>query len=374
MQPQLNFYPSSAEATTAMAAMTGPEQQVTRSRLKPPLMTPSFISRLACSSFLWIAAVLLSPVLAAAPLAAGFETLQAADGTDKPLEVAVWYPTEAVAQQVDLGPFTLNIARGGAVAGRSFPLIVISHGNGGANLSHNDTAIALAQAGFVVAAVAHTGDNHADQSRAASMMDRPRHISRVIDHMLTQWSGKDHIDATRIGVFGHSSGAFTALAIVGGTADLGRIAPHCQQRPGDYPCRLVARQPAATAALVAAMVQPDRDTRVRAAVVAAPALGFTFTQASLGAISVPIQLWRAEEDVVLPQPWYVEPVRAALPKPLDYREVPKAGHFDFLAPCTPRFAAMAPPLCSSQPGFDRVAFHREFNAAVVDFFKVALKP
>ena len=108
--------------------------------------------------------------------------------------------------------------------------------------------------------------------------------------------------------------------------------------------------------------------------VAAPALGFTFTQASLGAISVPIQLWRAEEDVVLPQPWYVEPVRAALPKPLDYREVPNAGHFDFLAPCTPRFAAMAPPLCSSQPGFDRMTFHREFNAAVVGFFRAALKP
>ena len=333
-----------------------------------------FFARRARSVFVWMAAVVLSPVLAAAPLAAGFETLQAADGTDKPLEVAVWYPTEALAQEVDLGPFRLNIARGGAVAGQGLPLIVISHGNGGATMSHHDTAVALAQAGFVVAAVAHTGDNHADQSRAASMMDRPRHISRVIDHMLTQWSGKDRIASTRIGVFGHSSGGFTALATVGGIADLGRIAPHCQQRPGDYPCQLMARQPAGTAAMVAAMVQPGRDARVRAAVVVAPALGFTFTRESLAAVSVPIQLWRAEDDVVLPQPWYVEPVRAALPKPLDYREVPNAGHFDFLAPCTPRFAAMAPPLCSSQPGFDRVAFHREFNAAAVGFFNVALKP
>ena len=368
MQTRLHFYPSGLDA------MTGLEQQITRSGLKPGFMTASFIPRLTCSALLWIAAVLPSPVLAAAPLAAGFETLQAADGADKPLEVAIWYPTEAVAQQVDLGPFTLNIARGGAVAGQRLPLIVISHGNGGATFSHHDTAVALAQAGFVVAAVAHTGDNHADQSRAASMMDRPRHISRVIDHMLTQWSGKDRIDATRIGVFGHSSGAFTALATVGGSADLGRIAPHCQQRPGDYPCQLMARQPAGTAAMVTAMVQPGPDARVRAAVVVAPALGFTFTQASLAAISVPIQLWRAEEDVVLPHPWYVEPVRAALPKPLDYHAVPNAGHFDFLAPCTPRFAAMAPPLCSSQPGFDRVAFHREFNAAVVGFFRVALKP
>lgn len=337
-------------------------------------MQTHLISRWACSALLCISTALLSPALAAAPLAAGFETLRVSDGTDKPLEVAVWYPTEAVAQPVDLGPFTLDIARGGALAGQRLPLIVISHGNGGATLSHHDTAVALAQAGFVVAAVAHTGDNHADQSRAASMMDRPRHISRVIDHMLSQWSGKDRIDAKRIGVFGHSSGGFTALATVGGIADLGRIAPHCQQRPGDYPCQLMARQPAGTAALVAAVAQPAPDNRVRAAVVVAPALGFTFTQASLVAISVPVQLWRAEEDVVLPHPWYVEPVRAALPQPLDYRVVPKAGHFDFLAPCTQRFAAMAPPLCGSQPGFDRAAFHREFNAAVIGFFSTALKP
>ena len=374
MQPQLNFCPSGLKATTAKADMPGAEQQSTRSHLNPPFMTHSLISRLACSAMLWIAAVLLSPALAAAPLAAGFETLRAADGADKPLEVAVWYPTEAVAQMVDLGPFTLHIARGGAIAGRGLPLIVISHGNGGANLSHHDTAVALAQAGYVVAAVAHTGDNFADQSRAVSMVDRPRHISRVIDHMLTVWPGRDRIDATRMGVFGHSSGGFTALAVVGGAADLGRIAPHCQQHPGDYACQLITRQPTAVAAMATAMVAAGRDARVRAAVVVAPALGFTFTHESLAAVSVPIQLWRAEDDVVLPHPWYAEAVRAALPKPLDYREVPNAGHFDFLAPCTPRFAAMAPPLCSSQPGFDRVAFHREFNAAVVDFFKVALKP
>ena len=340
--------------------------------LMESLMTPSLIYRLACSAFLCISTVLLSPVLAAAPLAAGFENLQAADGADKPLEVAVWYPTEAVAQEVDLGPFTQNIARGGAVAGQGLPLIVISHGNGGSSLGHHDTAIALAQAGFVVAAVMHTGDNHADQSREASMTDRPRHVSRVIDHMLTKWHGRDRIDAARIGMFGFSSGGFTVLAVAGGAADLGRIAPHCQRHPGDYACQVIARRPIGTAA-VGTAVQAGRDPRVSAAVVVAPALGFTFTEESLAAISVPIQLWRAEDDLVLPHPWYAEAVRAALPKPLDYRDVPKAGHYDFLAPCTPRFAAMAPPLCSSQPGFDRVAFHATFNAAVVSFLNKTLR-
>ncbi len=333
-------------------------------------MTLSFIPRLVGAAFFWIATGLLSPVWAAA----GYERLQATDGEQKPLEVALWYPTEAAAEGVDLGPFTLNIARGGAVAGKGLPLVVISHGNGGSSLGHHDTAVALAEAGFVVAAVTHTGDNHADQSKEALMMERPRHVSRVIDHLLTKWRDRDRIDAKRIGVFGFSSGGFTALVVVGGAADLGRVGPHCAQHRSDYACQVIARRPNEAAAAGVAGVQSGRDARVRAAVVVAPALGFTFTKASLAAISVPIQLWRAEDDVVLPHPWYAEAVRAGLPKSVDYREVPKAGHFDFLAPCTPRFASMAPPLCSSQPGFDRVAFHREFNAAVVAFFEKALRP
>ncbi len=333
-------------------------------------MTPSFTPRLVFTAFLWIATGLLSPVWAAA----GYERLQAADGEQKPLEVALWYPTEAAAEVVDLGPFTLNVARGGAVAGKGLPLVVISHGNGGSALGHHDTAVTLAEAGFVVAAVTHTGDNHADSSKEALMMERPRHVSRVIDHLLTKWSGRDRIDGTRIGVFGFSSGGFTALAVVGGAAELGRVGPHCKQHRSDYACQVIARRPNEAAAVGAAGVQSGRDARVRAAVVVAPALGFTFTKESLAAISVPVQLWRAEDDVVLPHPWYAEAVRAGLPKPLDYREVPKAGHFDFLAPCTPRFASMAPPLCSSQPGFDRVAFHREFNSVVVGFFQRSLKP
>lgn len=206
------------------------------------------------------------------------------------------------------------------------------------------------------------------------MSDRPRHVSRVIDHLLTTWPGRGHIDAARIGVFGFSSGGFTALAVVGGEADLRRVPPHCEGHPGDYACQLIARQPKGTPALWPAGPVAGRDPRVRAAVVAAPALGFTFTEASLAAVSVPVQLWRAEADTVLPHPWYAEAVRAALPTSLDYREVPGAGHFDFLAPCTPRFASMAPPLCGSQPGFDRVAFHRGFNAAVVAFFSRTLQP
>ena len=85
-----------------------------------------------------------------------------------------------------------------------------------------------------------------------------------------------------------------------------------------------------------------------------------------------MQLWLAEEDVILPHPRYAQTVRLALPKTPDYRvvyHVGHAGHFDFLAPCSVALANLAPVICQSDPGFDRVAFHQIFNAAVVDFLE-----
>ena len=46
------------------------------------------------------------------------------------------------------------------------------------------------------------------------------------------------------------------------------------------------------------------------------------------------------------------------------------GHFAFLAPCSVELAAAIPRICTVTPAeFDRAAFHREFNAAVVRFFR-----
>jgi predicted dienelactone hydrolase len=115
-------------------------------------------------------------------------------------------------------------------------------------------------------------------------------------------------------------------------------------------------------------VQPD--PRIRALVVAAPALGFTFGKAGLSSVTIPVQLWRADEDEILPVPDYADAVRKALPRAPEFHAVPSAGHFDFLMPCTS--TAIAPEICRSRPGFDRAAFHRDFNARVVRFLSVAM--
>ena len=305
--------------------------------------------------------------------AAGFQHGVAADPDGKPLEIGIWYPSPAAPKPEQMGPTTMSVAINGPVLGQDLPLILISHGTGGSFLGHFDTAVALADAGFVVAAVTHTGDNYADQSRSVDIMDRPRQISRVVTHMLASWDGRAAVNPERVGMFGFSAGGFTALAIIGAVPDFSKVRPMCREYPGDFGCQLLAKSGNAVAVPAASTIASAADSRIKAAVVAAPALGFTFEPDGLKNVKVPVQLWRAEDDAILPYPRYAEAVRHALPQAPEYHVVADAGHFDFLAPCSNALASIVPAICASAPGFDRVAFHAHFNAAVVGFFSKTLK-
>ena len=233
------------------------------------------------------------------------------------------------------------------------------------------TAKALAQAGFIVAALTHTGDTYDDRSRTRRISERPGHLTPVIDYMTTAWRGHGAVDASRIGAFGFSAGGFTVLGAIGGEPDIGLLAAHCRQHPHFYDCATVGKLGAAQPPPPPTPRPVSHDARIRAVVAAAPALGFAFAPAGLAKVTVPVQLWRAEWDTVLPQPYYAETVRGLLPKPPEYHLVPRADHFDFLPPCTDELARIAPDICVTN--IDRAAFHVRFNAEVVRFFQKALR-
>jgi predicted dienelactone hydrolase len=155
---------------------------------------------------------------------------------------------------------------------------------------------------------------------------------------------------------------------IGGVPDHTKIGPMCREYPGDFACQLVAR----SGGPVAAPARAVADARIKSAVIAAPALGFTFSPDGLKHVKVPVQLWHAENDMAVPNPRYAEAVRLALPEAPDYRVVANAGHYDFLATCSTALASIAPAICVSPAGFDRAAFHLQFDADVVRFFKKTL--
>jgi predicted dienelactone hydrolase len=322
----------------------------------------------------WLAALLLAMSgLAAQAGDVGFQTLTIPDGSEKPLTIGIWYPAEISAKLTPLETFTQDVATDAPVMGQGLPLVVISHGSGGTFAGHYDTALALAHAGFVVAAATHNGDAYQDQGQMAQIWRRPAQLRRLIDYMLAEWPQHQTIDPTRIGVFGFSAGGFTALVAVGGTPDLRLLAPHCRHARA-FECVAVIDKmtPAELAQFPPPGVVWVHDPRIKAAVIAAPAIGYTFDRAGLKDVRLPIQLWRDEFDHVEPSPDYVETVRDALPTPPEYHVVANADHYDFLAPCSATLTKYAPLICAERPGFDRAAFHATFDAAVVAFFEKTL--
>ena len=308
-------------------------------------------------------------MLAATPaLSTGFERVMVPDPGGPPLEAGIWYPSTAPATSQTLGLYRQTVAVGGAVVGRDLPVIVMSHGAGGSFEGHYDTALALAEAGFVVAAVTHTGDNYRDQSQFGHFDSRPPHIKALIDYMLASWPHHAALDASRIGAFGFSAGGFTTLVLIGGTPDMTLTGPYCAAHPDEWGCRKVRERKIDRSAPVPA-ANWVHDPRIAAAVIAAPAAGYAFLPKGLADVRVPIQLWRGDSDEIVPHPNYAQAVYDRLPTKPEYHVVPNAGHFAFLAPCTPAFERIVPEGCRDPAGFDRAAFHQEFNSAVVAFFK-----
>jgi predicted dienelactone hydrolase len=328
----------------------------------------------ACVVFAVASLALTATLVVAAE--AGFAEVQVANPGEQPIMVGIWYPTAEAAHEQRFGLQTQVVAPpGAAVAGEHLPLVMISHGTGGWYSSHYDTALALARAGFIVAALSHPGDTYQDRSRAGQVRRRPPQLQRVLDYVLTEWPDHARIDPERIGAFGFSAGGFTVLAASGGVPDLTKIAPYCEAHPDYFECTL--RKRAGSSPQPAISDDETRtsfkDMRIKAAVIAAPALGYTFDREGLDPVTIPVQLWSAEFDHILPAPDYADSVRINLPRPPEFHLVANADHFDFLAPCSAEFAKVAPDVCQSLAGFDREEFHQRFNAEVVRFFRETLQ-
>lgn len=188
--------------------------------------------------------------------------------------------------------------------------------------------------------------------------------------MLTNWAYHDRVDYARVGMVGFSLGGFTTIVASGvhrisaeWLSTLHVAAPECRfvkERNGDQ------LSPVVTAP---AWVH---DRRVKAAVVAAPAVSYLFGPGSLKDVKIPIQLWRAGDDELVPDDWNTALIRKELSTAPKEHVVPRAGHYAFLPPCSDSLAKQAPQICTDAAGFDRAAFHRAFNSEVVALFKKTL--
>jgi dienelactone hydrolase len=203
----------------------------------------------------------------------GVRTIRALDGArnrDFPCEV--WYPAATQHQDQDLDPRTQDrfmpkpngaeqkqmAVRDAAGRHGVFPLVIFSHHSGGHRRTSTFLCTHLSSHGYVVAALDHSetiapelarrNDESEEQKRArwqSVIESRVPDVRFLLDYLLysNRRDSQVELDQSRIGIVGHSFGAWTALATPETDSRIGAVvalAPGgtSNPRPGILPVKL----------------------------------------------------------------------------------------------------------------------------------------
>ena len=306
-------------------------------------------------------------LLALTAQAAGIkEIVIPADASGPEIAARLWTPCALATAgiEVDSGgaKLTINAVRDCVPSGRNLALIVVSHGMFGDVFSHHDTAETLADAGFAVVTLNHTQDSISSPRESvdnlASLLVRSVDIQRAIAFLISDSQEFVDIDSGRIGFFGFSRGGYTGLALAGASPDFRAPPFPCPEE--FFMCRQMRDNEIPAHG-------PADDPRIKAFVIADPVSLFP-DKASLRNATAPIQLWSSEHGGMGVRPEDVSAVAENLPNRPELHRPANSGHLSFQFPCSNDEAKAMAFVCSDPPGFDRAAFHKQFNAQVVQFF------
>ncbi|MCP3104696.1 dienelactone hydrolase family protein [Myxococcus sp. K15C18031901] len=289
-----------------------------------------------------------------------------------PMKGVVFYPSPRSSGAVDHDLARVEASQDLEPEPGRHPLVLVSHGHGGTRWGHSDLATALARRGFVVAALDHAGNTYGDNERAGSdevWLGRALQVRALLDSVLGDAVMGPRVDPARVGAMGFSMGGYTVLLLAGAVPDLDRFEPACAlevNRQSEL-CTDLSEVRRTNRPELRATAEP----RVRAVFSMAP-VGIPFDARGLRDVTVPVRLYAAEEDVVLPISSNAVNVRDSLPRPPEYTTLPRAGHYVFLAPCREKMVAVVPELCVDPTGVDRVKLHQQLADDAERFFRRTL--
>lgn len=337
--------------------------------------------------------VLSAWMLAGLPLALFLPPAQAAEfigfrevtltdtSQQRPLHVALWYPTTATAplQTSAENPVFQGIAtiKDASPTGSAHPLVLLSHGYRGNWRNLNWLVSSLVEQGYIVAAPDHPGTTTFDQRpvEAAKLWERPHDLSRVIDRLTSDHTLAGTVDSQRIAAIGHSLGGWTVTALAGARYSAQRYLEECRLHPNPRLCAL-APELGITPEHQGPLGADLRDPRVKAVI--SLDLGFAqgFTPESLSTMKTPILVLGAGENIAdMPLEEESGYLNAHLASPPSrFQVLADASHFSFMQVCKPGAVALlkkeAPGdeiICRDGEAGDRQAIHRQVAKLIGDF-------
>ena len=307
----------------------------------------------------------------------------------RPLHTTVWYPAISGVQETQ---WTVGIFQAGWSAKdaamvdlpRKLPLVVLSHGTGGASAQVSWLAEHLASNGYLVAAVNHHGNTAAEDQYAPQgfilWWERARDLSVVIDKVIADPRFGQRVDSNRIVAGGFSLGGYSVLALAGARTNFAEWRDYCERTPDDTGCTTPPEAQFSLDDLNRLAVEDDRtkdslasaghsyrDRRVKAVYAIAPVLRAAFDTDSLEKISIPVRLTVGSDDRQAVPELNAYPLKVAIPR-ASLRELPQVGHYTFLAPCNIQGKLLVSQLCVDESGIDREEVHQQVATDALNFF------
>lgn len=188
---------------------------------------------------------------------------------------------------------------------RTLPVIAISHGVASSRQTFAYLAKHLASHGFAVAVIEHDDMSLAKFDRILAgaesfpgennLIDQPLDISFVLDRL----EGETNLDLERVGLVGQSFGAYSALALAGGTLIPEANTPECQ--PENYSDVLLDLSSLAKCTFNQHHQDSVklRDPRIKAVIAINP-MAKIFGQAGMSQIKTPTMIISGSNDLIMP--------------------------------------------------------------------------
>ncbi len=296
----------------------------------------------------------------------------------RPLITEIWYPIDSdVPAKPASGLWTrCDEARDAPVSAKKekYPLILLSHGNGGDRYTISWIAEILSANGYIVASMDHYGNtwNNKIPEYLLRPWERPKDIAFILDQLISHSRFKEKIDAANVGFVGYSLGGATGIWIAGGK--IGELSSEeisnlCRQEFGDLISQDILKKTDFSETL-----KPYEDPRVKAFFLLAPALGNLFDEQSLQSIRSPIYIIASERDRIVPLDTNAKRFAAAI-RQAQLKILPgEVDHFVYLnRPSVVGKRFLGRKIWQDPQNIDRKSIHEDIGRTAVSFFKQHLR-